>query len=416
MRKRIRFLVYFCMLCIIAVPVAFEVYIRLTSKYETPINYAFHEKIGFLYDHKTCPEKVNEFGFVDKHRDIAGGAKKRILLVGDSFVSGTSLARDIEDALQEKVHGAQFEVIPMGFPGIGLGNMYAFVKYIGLQFHPIAVIAVFNSSTFANDSRVLESMKLRGDPDHPMRLFFEEQNGECVQVPADSDFKKYLLKELPDEHRHTLNTIFESWLEKLFSRFYVYNWLKNIVAQGGEKQFLRGDRESAYRYYQVKAKPAYTSLLSGWLFPDDLDMNSMFWVPTDTLPPVFQSALSATKCALFAFNMLAAEYDFKFFLVISDDCSVQNDMLQQEFKFRSKATGRIFSDKSYKNKIVLLAKETNTRFIDLYGGFGDHPLSLHHLNDIHWNENGFRQAAASISDFLLKQPNFLQENPSRNTQ
>ncbi|WP_144005086.1 hypothetical protein [Solidesulfovibrio fructosivorans] len=402
--------------CVLFVPLAFELYLHLTSNYEDPIGYVFHAKVGFLYDHKTCPDKVNSFGFVDKPRDVSGNKKKKILLVGDSFVSGTSLARHLEDDLNKSVHGEQVEVIPMGFPGIGLGNMYAFVKEIGSQFHPVAVVAVFNSSTFANDSRVLEAIKLRGHPDHPMGLFFEERNGECVQISADSNFKEYVLKESPSENRHTLYTVLESGLEKIFGRFYAYNWLKDIVAQGGDKNFLGMDREFSYRYYQIKSMPAYAGLLAGWSFPDDLDMNSMFWVATETMPPVFKSALSATKCALLAFNQLAEARDFKFFLAISDDCSVRNNLLQQEFRFRSKPTGRVFLAKEYKNKIVLLAKETRTHFIDLNDSFGDDPLRLHKYNDIHWNENGFRQAAASVSSFLLEQPDFIEKISSENAQ
>lgn len=391
------------LITLIASPSMIEVYLRATSTFVPPISYIFDKNVGFVFDHKLSPGTVNSFGFVDKARNPGDTSKTRIIIVGDSFVSGTSLASNIEKELNAQFPGHQFEVIPMAFPGIGLGNMYSFVKQYGLQFHPSAVVAVFNSSTFANNSSILEAMKLRGHPDHPMRLFFDVKDGECSEVPIDPDFEKYTLKELPLVRPRTLYTVIEDNLERLLGHSYAFNWLKDIISQGDEHGFLREDKEFAYRYYQLASMPRIRKMLNGWSFPDDLDVNSMFWTATDTMPSVFINALDDTKCALLAFDDLAHLNNFKFMLAISDDCTFPNELMMREFKFRSQHTKRIFIEQECKNKIVALAKETKTHFIDLYEQFSGKSLALHYFNDIHWNEDGIKTAANGISNSIASE-------------
>ena len=389
------------LITLIATPLAFEIYLRATSTYVPPISYVFDKNVGFVFDHNRSPDIVNSFGFVDKYRDPKDTSKTRIIIVGDSFVSGTSLASNIEKMLNAQYPGHQFEVIPMAFPGIGLGNMYSFVEQYGLQFHPSVVVAVFNSSTFANDSSMLEAMKLRGHPDHPVRLFFDVNDGECSKIPIDPDFEKYKLKELPSVRQKTIYTAIEGGLERLLGRSFAFSWLKDIVSQGDEQGFLREDKEFAYRYYQLASMPRIGKMLEGWSFPDDLDMNSMFWTATDKMPPVFIHALEDTKCALHAFDDLAYSNNFKFMLAITDDCTIPSELVVREFEFRSKHTKRIFIEQEYKNKIVALVKETRTPFVDLYSQFQGKSLELHYFNDIHWNEDGIKTAANGIGGSIV---------------
>jgi hypothetical protein len=381
------------LIVLLATPLVIEIYLRATSNYISPIN--------CIFDHTGSPGFVNNLGFVDRSRNPEDTSRTRIIIVGDSFVSGTSLAPNIEKLLNAQIPGHQFEVIPMAFSGIGLGNMYSFVEQYGLQFHPSVVVAIFNSSTFANNSRILEAMKLRSHPDHPVRLFFDVKDGECSKIPIDPDFDKFKLKELPSVRPKTLYTIIEDTFEKLLGYSYAFNWLKDVISQGDELGFLRGDKEFAYRYYQLASIPQIGKALEGWSFPDDLDMNLMFWTATDKMPPVFIDTLNATKCALQAFDDLAYSNNFKFILAISDDCSVLNELLVKEFKFRSQHTNRVFIEQEYKNKIISLAKETKTPFVDLYEQFRGNSSALHNFNDIHWNENGFKAAAKGISNSIV---------------
>ncbi len=379
----------------------YELYLRLTSGYFTPLIYTFKDNIGFVYDHFAAPNVVNAFGFVDKDRNPNINDRKRVLIVGDSFVSGTSLAEQIERNLNKAIPEEHFEVIPMGFPGIGLGNMYSFVEQYGLLFKPVAVVAIFNSSTLANNSRLLESIKLGSHPDHSMRLFFEEDNGQCHKMPIDSNFQQYFLKELPARQSNTLYTEIDNFLKSTIGRLYVFSWLNDIVMSRDQYAFLSRDNEFAYRYYQLRSTPSFNQQLSDWLFPADLDINNMFWISTEELPVVFRSALNSTKCAFIEFDKLASANDFKFIVAISDDCSAQNSLQKSEFQYRSDKTQRHFIDQGYKNKVAAIAEETGTKHIDLFDAFRINQDAFHQYQNIHWNEEGIKIAAFSISKYIV---------------
>lgn len=402
MLKKCRTYLLLALVAFVAPLLAIEAYLRFTTEYIKPYEYIFNKDVGFVYDHNATPDRVNKLGFVDKARDMASDNRRRILVVGDSFVSGTSLASRIESEMKTLFPGQNFEAIPMAFPGVDLGNMYSYLVHYGLTFKPEAVVAVFNSSTFANNSSILEAIKLRAHPEHPMGYFFTERDGGCAAIPIAPDYQKHFLKELPPAHSRTLHTVIGDFLDKTLGWSFAYNWLKDVVSHSNETGFLRGDREYAFRYFQLSTDPRFKRLLSGWNFPEDLDVNNMFWTATDKMPGVFVEALKSTKCALIAFNELAATNGFQFLLAVTDDCSAQNELVKREFQYRSRMTERVFIDMECKNKIVSIARETGTDYIDLYETFGDKAVSMHYFNDIHWNQDGLKLAAGAIAKALAR--------------
>ncbi|WP_428568642.1 MAG: hypothetical protein ACP59X_09770 [Solidesulfovibrio sp. DCME] len=386
-----------------------ELYLRMTSKYFAPLVYTFNKKVGFVYDHAASPGIVNDFGFVDKNRTPSDKHRKRVILVGDSFVSGTTLASQLEEDLNRQVPSESFEVIPMGFPGIGLGNMYSFVEEYGIEFNPVAVVAIFNSSTFANNSRILESIKLGAHPDHPMRLFFEESNGQCRRIPIDSDYQQYLLQELPAKQTNTIYTKIDQFLQSTLGRLHLFNWINDIVVSRDRQVFLSRDNEFAFRYFQLRSMPQFNKILSDWYFPRDLDINSMFWVPVDGLPSVFRDALNSTKCTLMEFEELAKVHNFTFVVAISDDCSIPNTLQRDEFNYRASQMHRKFAEYGYKDKVVTVARSTNTHYVDLFDSFKNNQDALHEYQNIHWNDDGISLAAFAISKYIASTL-FVQDN------
>lgn len=396
-----RFLLFTVLLgvCLALSLYGYERYTRSTTTYVPPVRTLVDPKAGILFDHKSTPKIINPLGFDDKARDPSAAGKRRILLVGDSFVSGSPLIGMLETDLNDRTADRPFEVIPMAFPGIGLGNMYAYVEHIGLQFHPEYVVVLFNSSTFANNSGILNAIRLQQHPLHASQPFFQWRDGRCSLTAVDLDASKYALKELPSYRPRTFYVALEEFLEKHLNRFYLFNWLKDRVAVDDGKGFLSRDAQSAYRYQQLRSDPYYNALLADWNVPDDLDMNTMFWTPTDQMPGVFRNALECTKCALRAFDDLGDKNGFRFLLVITDDCSFLHNSRKKEFDYRNQKVKRPFVEEEYKNKIVALAKETDTDYIDLHADFGVEAPDMH-AYDIHWNSKGIQHAAAAIAKDL----------------
>lgn len=378
----------------------YEHYTRSTTTYVPPVRFRVDAPTGIRFDPDSASTLINSLGFDDHARDPAATGKRRILLVGDSFVSGSVLIGMLENALNEGVKDRPFEMIPMAFPGIGLGTMFAYVEQLGLQFHPEFVPVVFNSSTFENDSAILNAIRERQHPLHASQPIFAWRDGQCSRISADPDASQYALKELPSYHPKTFYVVLEEFLEKHLSGLSLFNWLKDSVALDDAKGFLARDAQYAYRYQQLRSDPYYNALLADWNFPDDLDMNTMFWTPTDQMPGVFRNALDCTRCALQAFNELAKQNGFRFLLVITDDCSFLHNARKEEFDYRDQKAKRPFVDQEYKNKIIALAKQTHTDYIDLYQAFGANSPRMH-AYDIHWNKTGIQNAAAAIAKDLL---------------
>ena len=77
------------------------------------------------------------------------GDKKRILLLGDSFVYGFGVndSETIAVKLQENL-GENYEVIPFGVDGYGSGQEFLYLNNIGLRYNPDIVILFFYSNDF----------------------------------------------------------------------------------------------------------------------------------------------------------------------------------------------------------------------------------------------------------------------------
>lgn len=79
--------------------VAFEGWLRATTGYRPLPSFIPKPGVGFVFDPASAPGLVNSMGFIDKERNPSAPTGERVLLLGDSFVSGTTLALRLEEQL-----------------------------------------------------------------------------------------------------------------------------------------------------------------------------------------------------------------------------------------------------------------------------------------------------------------------------
>jgi len=375
--------------------------VRVTSSYQHSPAYKLKPGVGFLYDPASSPGRVNSMMFLDRERDPAKTGAARVLLLGDSFVSGTTLAAHLERELS-KTLGKPVEVIPMGFPGIGLGGMLAFYETYGRAFAPEAVVAVFNSSTFANDAPLLSAIKLRQSPDRPCSPFVEARpDGTCGRLEADSTCLQDALADLEVHVRPTLGLRLDEVLDRFLGWSYVYGWVKEWVGRDDPKGYAAFDHQFAYRLAQLRSRPDDARALEGWRFPDDVDMNMMFWTPQDTMPPVFRQAVANTACLLESLSETAKRGRALFLLAVTEDCTRPTPGMLREFERRNQSGKRLFVEAGALKKVLGLASSKNIQVVDLAPYFEGQSETAHPNNDIHLTEAGDRLAAKGISEALV---------------
>ena len=385
---------------------AVEGVLRLTSNYSSSPGYVFRPEAGFVFDPATAPNRVNSMGFIDKQRDPGASDRPRVLLLGDSFVAGTTLASHLETRLGQAL-GEPVEVIPMGFPGVGMGNMLAYYEAFGRAFKPKAVVVVFNASTFANNSPLLYSLKIRPDPRATDSFFMvRDPDGQCRRIAPSPDFSDHRLAELPLHMTPTLGDRIDAALDGVLGWSYGYNWLKDSIRQQDDKGFLSQDHTFAYRLAQLRAVPEFAASFEGWAYPDDLDMNMMFWTETAAMPPVFKDALAGTECLLRTFGDASRADDFAFLIVVGEDCAVPTSTMRAEFDYRAGKSGRKFVEAGNRKKIMALARQAEVEALDLAPIITPIRDKAHPPGDIHLTESGNEAAAGAISDALIKRTDF----------
>ncbi len=386
-----------------ATALAGEGVVRLLTNTETLPGYVFHEGYGILHDPKA--PGVNALGFMDKERALQKpDGVYRVLLLGDSFIDGAKVDVYLEQALAKAMPDRQFEVIPMGISGTGTLEHLMFFEKIGRQFHPDMVVDVFVPNDFANNSNILEAIRLRFDPNRPGRNFVHEvyDGTQYVMepIPASADYHERLLKELPPHPQQSVFLPLERRLNTLFSNSYLYNFITNrIYAIDEDSLFHRFDAEYAYRYCQLSANPGIKEKFKGWAYPYDLDMDAMFLVNEEPLPQVFSDALKYTQYAFHQFERYAKEDHFVFIEAFSDSCTYFPASWLKDWRKYAERAHRTIDPQNFVNRLEALCKAESVMTCDLYPTFAKRGdlVDAHLEGDNHWNETGKRYAAEDIA-------------------
>jgi len=380
-----------------------EGWLRATSDYRPQPSYMLKPGVGFVFDPASAPGQINGMGFIDKERAPAAPAGERVLLLGDSFVSGTSLALRLEEQLS-KTLGKPVEVIPMGFPGIGLGGMLAFYETYGHAFSPKAVIAVFNSSTFANNSPLLTAIKLRLEPDRPcVPGAVALPGGSCLRLVANADCTRDLTPDLEVHRRPSLGSHLDAALEKVLRHSFAYGWLKDMVSRDDPEGYAAEDHQYTYRLARLRGRAEWSKAFEGWAFPRDLDVNMMFWTPQEDMPLAFRQAVADTGCLLEGLAAETGKDGAAFMLVVSDDCTTPTSGMRREFELRNQQVKRTFEEAGYLKKVQGIASARGIALVDLAPGLRSVSDKAHPYNDIHLTDAGNVAAADSIAKALVAQ-------------
>jgi|GEM_PF-2743448 len=409
-RATIFFLSVFVLPIVSICVVVFTAELLLRSFYKEQYwpGYAFFDGVEIL--HKVGDPGVNSLGFFDKLRTFEKPDNVfRILLLGDSFVDGQKVDFYLEQALSRAVPDKKFEVIPMGISGTGTLSQLAFYEKIGRKFSPDMVLVLFVPNDFTNNSNILESIRLRFHPFIPGRNFATKvcNEGTCSIEPvvADAQFEKYILKELPSHPQQSIFRLFEKNLNQVFSSSRVFDYIKNTAYHlDTESLYHRFDGEFSYRINQLQCMLGGTEKISGWNFPEDLDIDAMFLAKGNDLPLVFNEALEYTTYALEKFNAYSFQEKFDFLVIFSDSCTYFPQSWITDWEKSAGKGHREIDTARFMERLLSVVDAAGVGYYDLYPSFakrGD--ITKAHLpNDNHWSDFGQKIAGDDIAAYIVE--------------
>lgn len=400
--------IFLPILSVLFVLFAAEFVLRIVQDEKPYPGMALVEGVEFL--HKAGEPGVNSLGFIDKERKVEKQSDVfRILLLGDSFIDGQNVDVYLEQELAKAMPDRKFEVIPMGISGTGTLSHLAFYEKIGRRFSPDMVVDVFVPNDFANNSNILESVRLRFHPFKPGRTFASKVISDGKQtierINPVSDFEKHVLKELPSHPQQSIFRLLERKMDGLLSNSKVYGFMRNAIYLNDEESlYHRFDGELAYRICQLRLIPGVADKLEGWNFPNDLEIEAMFLLDGDNMPPAFSDAIDYTKYAFQQFNKLSASDGFIFLEVFSDSCTYFPDSWLTDWRRQADKGNRSIKTENFMVRLEKIAVDANIDYYNLYPSFaarGD--IRKAHLpNDNHWSDFGKRFAAEDMALHIKK--------------
>jgi hypothetical protein len=351
--------------------------------------------------------KVNSLGFLDREPpkdEYPSLGVCRVAFIGDSFVEAAQIPikQKVQSQLEKfRSSGKPFETLAFGYSGTGQVNQLPFYDAFASRFHPNVVVLVFVGNDFANNSSPLESVRNGWDPLHPPRLFFERAaSGEFRPILIDPDWTQKTFKQSSQAanwhtatHGYLLaHSSLYKWLYTRLSLRYpaVARWLD---AQVPYNSTLAG------RMSEVSKR--WPGGLSGWNFPDDWDMDTMFFA--DHLPPVFQEAVEITGHALDEYSKRGRRDGFNLVILADKSLYMQGNnpgTTDAEKANPLSATGQI-------DRLRELARSRNIPIVDFRAyieSIHEDPLKASFAHDGHWSPSGHQWAAQALNEYFRGHP------------
>ena len=257
--------------------------------------------------------RTNEAGFLD--RPLPPIERRpgtcRIAIIGDSFVEaaqvpvGQKIQVEIERLMKDARPELGVETMAFGFSGTGQLNQLGYLEAYVRPRKPDLIVLVFVSNDFANNSALLEAIRVGRHPAHTSRIFARETASGGIELqPIDPDWSNYRLPVAGDER---------PWLHARLSkssRFYRWLYAKLTLQYPGIARWMgREPSEADFTAARVATiaglDPQYARLFAGWDYRTSPNIDLMFAEP-DPLPQVFEQALRFTGFAFDTFKARAA--------------------------------------------------------------------------------------------------------------
>ena len=271
--------------------------------------------------------RSNEVGFLDRPLPPIARTPDscRIAFIGDSMIEAAQVPIrqkvqvELQRLLEARRPGLKVETMAFGFSGTGQLNQLGYLETFVRPRKPDLVVLTFVSNDFANNSALLEAIRVGWHPEHTPRVFARQTARGPELQPIDPDWLRHRLPAASDE-RPALHR----WLHRV-SRFYRWLYVKlslqypGLAARVGHEP-TEAHRTAARIAALAAAAPAAAKLLEGWNPLTSPGIDAMFDA-TEPLPPAFAQALAFTGFAFDIYNERAKTDGARIFVLGSHELS-----------------------------------------------------------------------------------------------
>jgi lysophospholipase L1-like esterase len=297
--------------------------------------------------------RINSLGFRDLEHAFGKSPKKRVIILGDSFIAGFSvqfeatLARICEQYL-DKNSAEQWEVINLGVAGFGTAQEMLAFSATGSKFCPDYVVLCFFAGNDVSDN----SPELSNNP---RPYFILDANGQLVKKPFNQ-----------------LRNAASSFLNE-YSRFYV--WQKNQI-----------NKLTHYFKSEIILNPVHQVFLAGY----DAKMTRA-WEITRSLTIKLNSLVESAGAKLLVV-----------YLPYSDE--VNRDWWQETIANSPPMQKEKWDLDKPEKLISAICRENSMDFISPREFFLEKskPSERYYFKHGHFNENGHRLVGQMIGEWVLK--------------
>ena len=335
-------------------------------------------------------QRSNEAGFLD--RPLPPLARRpgscRVAIIGDSFVEAAQVPVDqkvqveLDRSMKQRWPNLPVETMAFGFSGTGQLNQLGYLEAYVRPRKPDLIALVFVSNDFANNSSLLEAVRVGWHPARTPRIFAREAASGAIDVqPIDPNWLSQRLVYTQDER---------PWLHTQLhrgSRFYRWLYAKLTLQYPGLARWMGrepsdADRAAARVAAIAGLDPAYKALLADWDWKASPNIDTMFMQP-DPLPAPFAQALRFTAFALDQYKIRAAADGAKLVVLSTHE-----------------VTGLAEA------RLRKLLAERQIPFIALNEHIakrGGKPDDAHFRHDNHWSPQGHTWAAEALVEHIASQ-------------
>ena len=401
-----------------------EVYLRLRHPFlEASVPTRFDPRAGILFEPGTTirwtnsvdywtTSRANALGFADREPPTTRPAGTcRVAVIGDSFVEAIQVPIEqklhvvFEREANRRLAAHRWQAVAFARSGTGQANQLAFYDVFARPLRPDVVVLVVVRNDLADNSPLLASVRNGWHPLHPpYRFFIRAADGRhFTEIPIDEQWLRYrvALADPPPPPASTAQTLHAALMPA--SAFYRWTFKYAQVRHPALARHLvpfTPDELSAFRLAALDRLDdvAGRPLAEGWRYPDDLNMDAMFYAAA--LPPVFEEALAETGHALDEFVQRSHRDGFHLVALASDGLSLR-------YRPGTVAYGRAMVDRGYFQRVARLMAERSIPLVDLYDSMtarGLDPARAHFELDAHWNSAGHAAASEALLDYFAHHP------------
>lgn len=331
---------------------------------------------------------ANSLGFLDIEPRANTGGACQISIIGDSFVEAAQvkipekIQRLLESRAQERFPEWGLRTSAFGFRGTGQLNQLAFYDRYARELRPRLVVLVFVSNDIADNSPIIESLRIGTHPEFPLWTTAKKTTTGMELVESSMRWRANMLdisfaESAVNRPLHRVHLALREW-SGLYSWLWLRLSLKYDLVAGLEPR----SRDIVKARARVLSQdPRVMHLMSEWDDRYATNLDGEFG--EGELPPLYDEACGFTRFGLEEFRRRTERDGARLVILAASQIRSLNN--------------RVYL------KLEEIGRELGIPVIDQYSYIAEHggnPVEAMYNFDMHWTPKGHQWGAEALLQYI----------------